>query len=944
MANINKIEIINKLSEDEFFCMFETLVKNQNFDNVTRYNNCIVGEQKIMGRKTVCLFALFPQKLSGITNEEVEIVYKGIESLQNKYSANLVFVVSLQTISNGFKNTLMKKSTNISPTYIERNELISLIDEYYSDFWRHEDQDLLAYEKTLLNFIQEDTELRKLNFSQDKYKQKLNFFIEPQLSRCYEDKKTKTIVRSKYKIDDIIKQKQSLIIQGEAGCGKSTLLKRIIKHLIDENSALKEKKNLPIYLSSQDIISSIEDIKFLIQDKLKIILGEAPLNEIKDKYYIHLLIDSIDELEDFHSVIFEQLEKLKEKYNIKYYVASRNVDMLLQNVGNANVEIYDIRRFNFEQIKHFLNAFFSGEEIKASNLLEALRENKIIDKLPLTPLNLSLISILFEEKDFEIPDISFKERILSIYALELLNTANHQPMEKGDFEKFFVNYFANKSIPIKKGTLNDALDYIVKNTGILFIKDGKYVQFTHASYMEYYASVEIFKFHRELETLYVDKFYDSNWQNSAIFYAGKSKDMPNFLQDILKKVQTSCNIYEYMSGILGCGYLIQALYLTDNKIRKDVVIEALRLSLLSLEAFKVLAIENKFLYRDYNLPLVQIINFIYFYETFNSITLKEPMKMAFDELYAKYEDLLAINDDQLANQINAIGYNLLELAFTLDSKRIGDQHGLEKVIDSDYILKNPNLLLLADFSMMLLGKVKYESFRNALKKNISTLAPALKQIIEQPIQKLRFTALDTVSIQGRIKLIVEGKTDAELLSHAYSVLTGGFMPYWTIIPGGRKSDTGSASEVKETLLHSYPLLEKNDIVIGIVDHDYAGLSAYGYLKNDFIEKEHNMWKKHKDANINIICLPIPGEMSNYLMPRFEDNYFEIEHYFGLDFLIKKKVVRETAIHNIYEVLDGRKVSFSKEMNDIDDPHIFENFLQLFQLIDKISGVNVKYIL
>lgn len=39
---------------------------------------------------------------------------------------------------------------------------------------------------------------------------------------------------------------------------------------------------------------------------------------------------------------------------------------------------------------------FSGEEGKANNLLSALRENKIIDKLPLTPLNLSLISILFE--------------------------------------------------------------------------------------------------------------------------------------------------------------------------------------------------------------------------------------------------------------------------------------------------------------------------------------------------------------------------------------------------------------------------------------------------------------------------------------------------------------------------------------------------------------------
>lgn len=75
---------------------------------------------------------------------------------------------------------------------------------------------------------------------------------------------------------------------------------------------------------------------------------------------------------------------------------------------------------------------------------------------------------------------------------------------------------------------------------------------------------------------------------------------------------------------------------------------------------------------------------------------------------------------------------------------------------------------------------------------------------------------------------MEGKTDAEFLSHAYSVLTGGFMPYWTITPSGRKHDTGSANEVKETLLHSYPLLEKEDVIIGIVDHDNAGLSAYGY--------------------------------------------------------------------------------------------------------------------
>ena len=56
------------------------------------------------------------------------------------------------------------------------------------------------------------------------------------------------------------------------------------------------------------------------------------------------------------------------------------------NAPELAVEIYDIRRYNLEQIKHFLDAFFSGEEEKTNNLLTALKENKIIDKLPLTPL------------------------------------------------------------------------------------------------------------------------------------------------------------------------------------------------------------------------------------------------------------------------------------------------------------------------------------------------------------------------------------------------------------------------------------------------------------------------------------------------------------------------------------------------------------------------------
>ena len=182
-----KKEVLNKLTDTEFRDMFGRLLENQNFSNIKNEETAIICEQRIMGRLTVFLFILYTRRLSGLNSEDIVSIYQRIEVLQNKYSANSVFVVSRETISEGFKQTLSKNSTNINPTYIEREGLIDLIDEHYSDFWRHDDQKLLAYEKQLLAELEEDTELRKLSFSEDKYKKKLNFFIEPFLKLLHLD-------------------------------------------------------------------------------------------------------------------------------------------------------------------------------------------------------------------------------------------------------------------------------------------------------------------------------------------------------------------------------------------------------------------------------------------------------------------------------------------------------------------------------------------------------------------------------------------------------------------------------------------------------------------------------------------------------------------------------------------------------------------------------------
>lgn len=151
--------------------------------------------------------------------------------------------------------------------------------------------------------------------------------------------------------------------------------------------------------------------------------------------------------------------------------------------------------------------------------------------------------------------------------------------------------------------------------------------------MEYYAALEIFKHKRVAEKELVQNFLDPHWQNVAIFYGGMSKDMPEFLEKVNEKISKGTSVRDYMSAILGAGYLLQALYQTDNKLRKDVIMSALRLSLCNLEVFKMMAADDSRLFKNYNLPILTYINFVYFYEIFNSITLAEPLRIAFEEKY-----------------------------------------------------------------------------------------------------------------------------------------------------------------------------------------------------------------------------------------------------------------------------------------------------------------------
>lgn len=968
MAYISEAEKIDKVKNLDMKGLNDLMIavlEKKGFSSINTNEDCITAVQSGLIGSSLTVFITFEYKLSGNLEESIDSITERVKSIRDKYTADSVIIYSQNTISNGFREALKTSNGQMAVQYLGRDELITIINEVLPDFWRHEDMVLLKYEKDMLDYLNKDNDLRKLKFPKESYGKLLNVFVEPRLVRYYEDSKTKTAVQKNYSMSELIAHEESCVIDGPAGFGKTTLLKSIARTLIESNGPKSKQMNFPIFLSSLDIFEN----NFNIGDAIRKKIGnftEAPLSELAKEYKVHLLIDSIDEFDDNIERILDELQIIKDRYNIKYYIASRNYEIVARK-AKTELSTFSIRRFNIAQVKLFINAFFSGDESKTSSLIDAIKNNQMIERLPMSPLTLSLITILFEEKELEIPatisdiydnfntliigkaivsskiefiDISFKERILSIYAYEQLQEPNHIPYTKNQFIEYFKKYYDGKSLPLKKGTLEDVLEYLMHNTGILYLKDGDRVHFSHDSYMEYYAALEIFKHRRAEEEKLITYFLDPHWQNAAVFYAGMSKDLPDFLIKIKEKIAKGTSIGEYMSAILGAGYILQALYQTDNKIRRDVVIEALKLSIANLHVFKVMAAEDHQLFKNYNLPILTFLNFVYFYESFNSITLQQPLSLAFDDRYSDFQN----------TKDPAIGYNLLELAFSLDSKRIKDQRALSKLIyETPEILKDPILNLLASISFDFLGKEKYHEFIAEMKKTRLSLSDVQRDLLKLPMSKLRFSAVDNINRASNVTLFVEGGTDATILEHAYIVLTN-TLPYWKITAAGPVMGKNSCEEVAKTLLQCFAHAKTNQdaVYIGIFDHDSAGLGVYrGRLEEKFFDEiEMNSVKKHKEANIYGLCLPVPGEMDKYLQPDQVFNFFEIEHYFGEDFLKENDMLEKTAIPEISRIKDttGAKTSFAKKLKDTIDPKVFEHFLLLFKKIDELAGVTVEYVL
>lgn len=176
------------------------------------------------------------------------------------------------------------------------------------------------------------------------------------------------------------------------------------------------------------------------------------------------------------------------------------------------------------------------------------------------------------------------------------------------------------------------------------------------------------------------------------------------------------------------------------------------------------------------------------------------------------------------------------------------------------------------------------------------------------------------------------------MEHAYLVLTNGNLPYWRVKPAGNES--GGATELGKLLQSHAPIIDPQQKLFGLFDRDAKSLQEFKGLKG-FVSQENHTIRKHPEHEIYAISLPAISSRLNYIQVKQEFNFLEIEHYFSDELLEKHNKIKDTPIPEVKEII-GNKTSFVKEIVKIQDPVIFENFIEIFERIDKICGFEVEY--
>lgn len=761
---INKLNEITK--ETEIHDLLKDLLVGMGYSNVLvthergnvpEYGKDVIGSlhDTIEDKLEWTAFVVKKGDITGTSTSNIEIQSQvkecfgyPYESLKHgKINVSKVKIVTNGKINSGakdkfYKDEFFNKNANIS--FWSNLDLIKYIDNSFPRYWLRGSKKYKHYIEIFQNKNKQDDFTKALGITDAKIEKLLQNTIKLKLIEIYYDDSTAQFKRKLFDIEDLNNLSECALIVGESGSGKTTLFKQIANNIIYQNSIRNECEYYPILLKFTDIRDNNFDIiqtitEYFEKDVYKPL--EIDFTELlKAKNFI-IFVDALDEIGEKESKnkALETIKKFQnENPEIQFFCSSRNSDSLLGTCRELDFRYFEINNISLQQAESFIGRYFDDEKVKSERLLKSLKDSGILDKLPKTPLTLTLLTSLFDENGYEIPatiadlyryfvDIllskSIKENHLDLlkigvhrsvlsYLAEHLHTLKKKNIKKDELEQL-VTEFANKRG--QNYDVKELLDVLVQDINLLVENDRGEIEFKHLSFQEYFTAYQFYNHSINGKNYFIENFNDVWWQNVAIFYAGMTKDSPQLIDEIIKRAKPT-DFHEYLINVAGLGYLIQALYNTPvenrlNAINTNIenIHNALRF-ILTTEDDKFFEVKS-FLHTTYGAHKI----LAYWYDFHHSsITLKEPLENLFREMKSKLENPLEFKTKEEKKEYEYSTYLIASSLLNIDFDDFEKYNQLINLVDKDnYYVQG---LIDSDFAAKYKQLSKEDKSRKQVKK------------------------------------------------------------------------------------------------------------------------------------------------------------------------------------------------------------------------------------